>query len=125
MFVCQHGSAKSLIAAEHLARLARARGLLVRGESLGVEPDPDVPPHVVAGLAADGFDVQAYVPRRVSAAELVAAARVVSFGCDVGSLVPREATIDRWDDMPMVSDGYVPARAAIVARVEALLDSLS
>jgi hypothetical protein len=57
VFVCLHGSAKSLIAAEHLNRLARLRGASIRGESLGLEPDADVPPNVVIGLAADGIDV--------------------------------------------------------------------
>jgi protein-tyrosine-phosphatase len=125
VFVCQHGSAKSLIAAEHLARLARARGLPLRSQSLGLERDPEFPPHVVAGLAADGFDVRGYVPRQASAVELGAAARVVSFGCDLGSLVSATTAIDRWDDLPMVSDGYARARDAIVGRVEALLDDLS
>src|SRR5262245_8024424 len=119
VFVCLHGSAKSLIAAEHFERLARARGLSFHGESLGVEPDPDVPAHVVAGLAADGFDVSAYVPRLASRDTLARAARVVTFGCDLGSLVPPTTRVNRWDDLPMVSDGYAPARDAIVDRVEA------
>jgi protein-tyrosine-phosphatase len=124
VFVCLHGSAKSLIAAEHLERLARARGLSLHGESLGVEPDPEVPPHVVAGLAGDGFDVSGYVPRLASRDALARAARVVSFGCDLGALVPPTTSLDRWDDLPMVSDGYAPARDAIVNRVEALLEDL-
>jgi protein-tyrosine-phosphatase len=124
VFVCLHGSAKSLIAAAHLERLAGARGLSVRAASLGLEPDAEVPSHVVAGLAADGFDVRGYVPRLASANELAAATRVVSFGCDLDSLVPSSVHIDRWDDLPMVSDGYALARDAIVARVETLLDDL-
>jgi hypothetical protein len=93
--------------------------------SLGIEPDPEVPSHVVDGLEADGFDVRNYTPRLASVDEFAAAARVVSFGCDLGSLAPREVRIDRWDDVPMVSDGYAPARDAIVARVKTLLDDLS
>jgi protein-tyrosine-phosphatase len=125
VFVCLHGSAKSLIAAEHFRRRADARGILHRAASFGLEPDPEVPPHVVAGLATDGFDVRGYVPRLAAADELAAATRVVSFGCDVGPLTPSAIHIDRWDDVPMVSDGYARARDAIVARVEALLDDLS
>jgi arsenate reductase (thioredoxin) len=125
VFVCLHGSAKSLIAAEHFSRSARSRGLPVRAESVGVEPDGDVPAHVIAGLAADGVDVRGYVPRRASSDAFAAAAHVVSFGCDVGSLVPHTMDVDRWDDLPLVSDGYSAARDAIVRRVEALLDRLS
>jgi protein-tyrosine-phosphatase len=125
IFVCLHGSAKSLIAAEHFQRLAQAHGARFRASSLGIEPDSDVPAHVVAGLAADGFDVRGYVPRLASPDELASAMRVVSFGCDLGALAPPATPIDRWDDLPIVSDGYVPARDAIVARVAALLNDLS
>ena len=125
VFVCLHGSAKSLIAAEHLTRLARARGVSLRGESLGLEPDPEVPVHVVSGLAADGVDVRGYIPRLASPDSLADATRIVSFGCDLGSLVPRATNVERWDGLPMVSDGYASARDAIVARVEALFDDLS
>ncbi len=123
LFVCQHGSAKSLIAAQHLSRLARARGLSLRGESAGIEPDVAVPPHVVAGLAGDGFDVQRYQPRQATPDRLATAHRIISVGCDLGSIIPSSAVVERWDDLPMVSDGYAAARDAIVAHVEQFLDS--
>jgi protein-tyrosine-phosphatase len=121
LFVCLHGSAKSLIAAEHLNLLARSRGLDVRGESAGVEPDADVPSPVIVGLAADGIDVKGYVPRRVTAEQITAAMRVVSFGCELAFAGPATKPVEQWDDLPMVSDGYSTARDAIVARVETLL----
>jgi protein-tyrosine-phosphatase len=48
LFVCLHGSAKSLIAVEHFRRLAAQRGLAVQGDSAGIEPDADIPPTKVA-----------------------------------------------------------------------------
>jgi arsenate reductase (thioredoxin) len=63
LFVCLHGSAKSVIAAEHFTRLARERGLQYRGESAGIEPDSEVPALVVAGLAGNGIEIGGYVPR--------------------------------------------------------------
>jgi hypothetical protein len=121
LFVCLHGSAKSLIAAEHLNRLAGVRGLGLRGESMGVEPDVEVPAAVVAGLAAVGIDVQAYVPRHLDAEHLAGATHVVSFGCDLPPTSRAPSSIERWDDLPMVSDGFATARDAIVARVETLV----
>jgi arsenate reductase len=123
LFICLHGSAKSLIAAEHLNRLARSRGLALRGESMGVEPDPEVPAGVVTGLAGDGIDVRGYVPRHVDAEHVAGATHVVSFGCDVGAIHAGCSSVERWDDLPMVSDGYARARDAIVARVESRLDT--
>ena len=123
VFVCLHGSAKSLIAAEHWNRLAAAHGVAVHAESMGVEPDAKVPPAVVAGLSLDGIDVKGYVPRCVDADRLTDAAVVVSFACDLTSIGRGARRIENWNDMPMVSDGYVTARDAIVARVESLLDT--
>jgi arsenate reductase (thioredoxin) len=124
LFVCLHGSAKSLIAAEHLNRVAEARGLAWRGESAGVEPDAEVPGPVVNGLARDGIDVRGYQPRRVAADRAAAAAHVVSFGCELGPLLPGHTMVEQWDDLPLVSDGYEAARDAIVARVVRLLNEL-
>ncbi|WP_189043981.1 hypothetical protein [Aliidongia dinghuensis] len=41
-FVCLHGSAKSLIAAEYLNRAARERGLPLTATTAGPEPDAAV-----------------------------------------------------------------------------------
>jgi protein-tyrosine-phosphatase len=127
LFVCLHGSAKSVIAAEHLTRLAGERGLTVRAVSAGLEPDDDIPPHVIAGLANDGFDVRNRVPHGVHEAQLATADYVVSFGCDVGppaSAPAGEARFIRWDDVPAVSDDYAIARSVIVHHLDEFLSGL-
>jgi hypothetical protein len=88
---------------------------------MGVEPDVEVPAAVVAGLATDGIDVQAYVPRHLDAEHLADATYVISFGCDLPLPTAAPSSIERWDDLPMVSDGFATARDAIVARVETLV----
>src|SRR5438132_307040 len=57
LFVCLHGSAKSLIALEHFRRLAQQRGVEVQADWAGIEPDAEIPPRVVQGLLGDGIDV--------------------------------------------------------------------
>ncbi len=123
-FVCLHGSAKSLIAAEHCMRLAARRGLVVETTSSGPEPDREVPPEVVAGLLAEGIDVRGRRPARVTSQRLAHATRIVSFGCALDSLAPSAIAIERWDDCPAVSDDYETARDFIVARVRALVEGL-
>ena len=76
-FVCQHGSAKSLVAAEYLNRLARERGLTLSATTSGPEPDAEVPQNVIEGLAARGIDVRGVRPALVSASGLAAADRIV------------------------------------------------
>lgn len=124
LFVCLHGSAKSLIAVHHFRRLVAERRAELDADTAGTEPDAEVPPNVVAGLAADGFDVRAYRPRRVTADDLHDALHVVSFGCDLTGVAPPGRTIERWDDVPLVSEDYVAARDAIVSRLDRLLDRL-
>jgi len=124
LFVCLHGSAKSVIAAEHFGRLARASERDVDAVPAGVEPDETIPAHVVNGLANDGFDVAGRTPLPLTDAALAGADVVVSLGCsvDTGS---SPATAIRWDDIPAVSDGYGPARDAILGRLRTFLADMS
>jgi protein-tyrosine-phosphatase len=60
LFVCLHGSAKSLIALEHFRHLAQQRGVDVQADWAGIEPDAEIPPRlsrdcsVRASTCADG-----------------------------------------------------------------------
>lgn len=121
LFVCLHGSAKSVIAAEHFRRLARGRGVEVEAIAAGVEPDAEIPPTVADGLLKDGIDVRGRRPRRLAGADLARATRVVAFGCDLGDAAGA-APVERWDDVPAVSVDFDRARDAIVARLPRLLD---
>jgi len=122
LFVCLHGSAKSLIAAEYFNRLAAERGLPARAVSAGTEPDDATPPRVTQGLGADGIDVAGWRPRRPTPADLDGSAIVVTFACDLADLASRAPRIERWDDVPAVSEDFKRARDVIVARVTALLE---
>ncbi len=121
VFVCLHGSGKSLIAAEHFRRLAVQLGQDVHATTAAPDPDAEVPPKVVQGLLADGINVRGYRPRCVTREELATASHVISFGCDLGDLVPPGVMVERWDDVPEVRRDFRVARDAILARLPALL----
>jgi arsenate reductase len=122
-FVCLHGSAKSVLAAEYLNRLAGERGLPFRASASGREPDAAIPPNVVEGLARRGFDVRGRKPLAATAQRFEEADVVVSFGCDLDGLVPGERTIELWSACPAVSDDFDAAWRFITARVDRLLAS--
>jgi protein-tyrosine-phosphatase len=124
LFVCRHGAAKSVLAAAHFRRLAERRGLRAEATCAGTEPDAEIAPRVVKELLAEGIDIQNVRPRLVTAEDVLSASRVVTFGCDVAPLAP-PGPVDRWDDVPAVSDGYEAAREAIDARVARLVDELA
>jgi hypothetical protein len=122
LFVCQHGAAKSVLAAAYFQRMADGRGLPVRASFAGTEPDPEIAPRVVKELLADGIDLRARRPRQVTRDDVARAWRVVSFNCDLSGLAGPGREMERWDDVPPVSDDFIRARAAIVARLARLLE---
>jgi len=124
LFVCLHGAAKSVLAAADFERLARARGLEARAVFAGTEPDPEIAPKVLGELLAEGVDLRGQRPRRVTREDVTGASRVVTFGCELGPLAAG-APVERWDDVPAVSDDFRKARAAIEARLTRLLDDLT
>ena len=124
LFVCLHGAAKSVLAAADFERLARARGLEVRAVFAGTEPDPEIAPKVLDELLAEGVDLRGQRPRRVTREDVTGASRVVTFGCELGPLAAG-APVERWDDVPAVSDDFRKARAAIDARLVRLLGDLT
>ena len=118
LFVCQHGAAKSVVGAAHFRRLAKDRGLDVRAAAAGTEPDAELGPRAVKGLAGEGLVASPARPRPVTIYDLETAARVVSFGCDV---TPKAGVkVEQWD-VPAVSEGYEAARDRIVQNVERLV----
>ena len=122
LFVCLHGAAKSVVGAAHFRKLAAAKGLQIDAAAAGTEPDPELAPKAVKGLAGDGLAAAPARPRPVTLYDLASASRVVSFGCD---LTARSGVaIDQWD-VPAIADGYDAARDRIVERVERLVTELT
>jgi arsenate reductase len=78
VFVCEHGSAKSVIATAHFNRLAEAKGLPYRAVSRGTHPDTEIPALIRTGLLADGLDVSGWKPKLISDDDMRQAARVIT-----------------------------------------------
>lgn len=122
LFICEHGSAKSIVAAAHFNRLARERGLPFRATSRGTDPDAAVHPAALAGLAADGL-IPGAEPTPLAAEDLAAAGHVVAFS----ALPPPYGStreVETWS-VPPVSEDYELSRNSIVDRVSRLLEELA
>jgi protein-tyrosine-phosphatase len=124
LFVCEHGAAKSVVAAGHFNKMAAARGLPFRAVSRGTAPDASVPAVISQGLQKEGLAVApGFAPVLVTPSDVSTAARVVTL--DVRLPVGTEAAqVIQWDGLPAFSDGYGPASAAIAAKVETLVREL-
>jgi arsenate reductase len=123
--VCEHGSVKSLIAAQWFNRLSAERGLPLRAVSRGVEPDPAVPAGVAENLRKDGFTLGGVRPARLQKEDLARAAHVVVIGASSPLLDGLARAPERWDDIPPASTSYEASRDAMLQRIRALLDRLA
>ena len=121
LFVCEHGSAKSTIAAAHFNNLARERNLNARAISRGTDPDDAYPSNVIDGLLSDGLYAEESSPRKLTEEDVASACCVVSFR----KLPPEQSgDLRDWSDVPPVSVDYALARNDIVGRVKAVIDEL-
>lgn len=121
VFVCEHGAAKSVIAAAHFNKLAEEKGLPYRAIARGVNPDASFAPAAVAGLQTEGLSAGPGKPELVSDKDIAGAAKVVTLGCKL----PHKAAVTDWPDVPSVSENYRAASQSIQQRVEALVNELA
>lgn len=124
VFVCEHGAAKSVVAATYLNKFAQDNGLRIQALARGTNPDSDLSRSAVAGLLVDGLVPNLPAPQKLSAEELEVADKVIAF-CDVAEAEPVRHDIEYWDNVPPVSEDYARARDIIVARLQAVLKDLT
>ena len=125
VFVCEHGAAKSIIAASYFNKLAEERGLPQRAVARGTNPDEQFAPAVVAGLKKDGLKAPVGKPTKVLEADVRAADRVVTLGCALPQASGASAKASDWSDIAPPSKGYDAARDDIVRHVTELVNQLS
>lgn len=123
LFVCEHGSAKSVVAAAHFTKLATERLLNVRAISRGVRPDPEIAAKAAAGLRSESLAPLEKKPRQLSPEDLKGAARVVAF-CELPEEYEIAVPVERWTDVPPISEDYQRSRDVMVERIIVLLDDL-
>ena len=117
VFVCEHGSAKSIIAASEFERMAKEKGLDLNILARGTNPDAEIPKLVRDGLKADGYDVGNLKPTKVTQKDLKGAARIVSFGPDLKPWLADGAAVSDWSATP-------PSAKTIVQRESTSASSL-
>jgi arsenate reductase len=121
VFMCPHGGAKSVIAAAYFNQLAARESLSCEAVAVAAEDPYDaVPDKVAEFLAREGFDVASFKPSCFTPSALESAIRVVSIDCEIDN-----AAVERWDDVPKVSEDLPGSAAAIRRHVKALVDELN
>jgi protein-tyrosine-phosphatase len=124
LFMCPHGAAKSVLASAYFQKLAKERGLNVRVDSAGTDPDPEVGKAVAAHLTKTGYALPIEKPRRVTPRDLEDADIVVSLGCDLTGLPQPRGKLLTWD-VPGPGENFTASEQAIRKHVEELVDELA
>lgn len=123
IFVCQHGAAKSIVAATYFNQLAAQNELNVRAIARGTNPDSKLSEATVAGLSIDGLILAESTPQQLSLEDLHSAQRIVSF-CELSDEYKDKIMIEQWDDVPPVSENYDKARDAIIEYLNVLITNI-
>jgi len=124
LFVCEHGTVRSLLAKVLFEQYASEIGLDVRAVSRGTHADSALPTWMQQKLAADRVTLGAWHPQTLRAADLGSASYVVSFDLPPSATAAARAPRAQWDGLPSVSGDYAAGRDAIKSRVHILADSL-
>ena len=124
IFVCEHGAAKSIVAAAHFNQLADQRGMNWTAIARGTNPDPALSESAMQGLSKDGLAPTEAAPQELTFEEAISARRMISF-CELPDEFRETATNEQWEGIPAVSENYDKARDAIVEGIENLLNRIT
>ena len=121
VFVCEHGAAKSILAAAYFNQIAHEMGLKLRAVARGTNPDKELSPQTIKGLSDDSLTPTESAPQKLTEADVQSAQRIITF-CELPVEYHVQATIERWDNIPLLSENYEQARDAIIERIRQMLD---
>jgi arsenate reductase (thioredoxin) len=124
VFVCEHGAAKSVMAAAEFQRLATERGLSFWVLARGTNIDPELAASIVKGLRADGLAPTVDKPIKLDAKEIAGAAKVISFGPELSSVLPKGMQALDWSATPSPGKDYEVARDYIRREIANLISDL-
>jgi protein-tyrosine-phosphatase len=123
VFVCEHGAAKSIIAAAYFNKLAKEKNMKVQAFARGTNPDQELAPPALSGLLADGLAVPGERPTLLSQKDIADARALITF-CDIPDEYQNPETVEDWSDVPPVSVDYERSRNSILKHIEEFLAKL-
>ena len=122
VFVCEHGAAKSVVAAAYFNYFAKESDLNLQAIARGTNPDNELSPQAIQGLSKDGLTPQESTPQKLTSADVQSGQRVIAF-CEL-PIEYQQALVERWDDVPPVSENYETARDAIIKHINSFISQI-
>ena len=121
LFVCEHGAAKSVIAAAYFDKLAKDQHLPHRAAFRGVNPDATLSSVAEKGLKQDGIDTRGWKPSRVTQQGIDEASQIVTLGCALPVGIHVASKVTDWSDISSPSQNYERARQRLKKESRSLL----
>jgi hypothetical protein len=124
VFVCEHGSAKSVIAAAYFNKLAKEKNIRWEAVSRGNNPDKGLPEKTKKLLASDKLLDVTFVPQKISQLDIDEAEQVIIFN-DLPGDINGKNKVGYWLGIQSVNDDFQKLRDDIVEKINPLIDSLT
>lgn len=126
VFVCRNGVAMSVWSAAYFNRLAAERGLRERAVARASIPSySEVPLRMAFALAIDGFRLDGFRPRVISADDVRTAELVVAIDTELPRAARAGASpTEVWTGFPPMREKYFASRKVLKANIEALVERL-
>jgi arsenate reductase (thioredoxin) len=123
IFVCEHGAAKSVIAASYFNKMAKERNLDYVAECRGTNPDSEVSKGAKDGLTKDNVFDPNTKPKKLLSSDTANVERIILF-TPLPSDLKTNIKTENWSNIQNLDDDYEKRRNAIVKKINELLDSL-
>jgi protein-tyrosine-phosphatase len=123
IFVCEHGAAKSVIAAAYFNKMAKERSLDYTAECRGTDPDSVVAKTAKEGLTKDQVFDPNTKPEKLLSSDTIGVDRIILFTALPADLTTSVKT-ENWSDLPNIDGDYEKRRNAIVKKINELLNTL-
>jgi protein-tyrosine-phosphatase len=123
VFVCEHGSAKSVIAASYFNKLAKEKNIPWQAVSRGTHPDPEISPKTKKLLIEDNLLDKSFIPKKLSQADVDTTQQVILF-CSLPPTLQGNGKTSHWE-VNAVNDDFQKLRNDIISRITPLIDSLA
>jgi arsenate reductase (thioredoxin) len=124
IFVCEHGAAKSVIAASYFNAMAKERNLDYVAECRGTFPDSVVSQGAKDGLTKDKMFDPNTKPKKLLVSDTANVERIILFTTLPPELNSANIKTENWSTIQNVDAEYEKRRNAIVKKINELLDSL-
>ncbi len=124
IFVCEHGSAKSVVAAAYFNKLSQKNGLNYVALTRGTKPDKEMNASVLDSLKAEGITMDSFnKPVKLELEEAKGAVKIVAF-CELGKEYYELFSVESWMDLPPISTKYTESKAILLEHMRKLFKSI-